>query len=72
MALVGQGVEDGRELPNSQHEEDVEMPELSASLVDQTGGQGVQESRPAVVHGLVRGRKRGSKKHVHLRSPKAK
>ena len=57
MALVGQGVEDGRELPNGQHEEDVEMPELSASLDDQTGGQGVQESRPGVVHVLGRGGK---------------
>ena len=70
MALVGQGVEDGQELPNSQQEEDVEMPELSASLVDQTGGQGVQHSRPAVVHVLVRGRKRGS--DVHPRTKRVK
>ena len=31
LALVGQDVEDGRELPNSQQEEDIELPELSAS-----------------------------------------
>ena len=43
LALVGQDVEDGRELPNSQQEEDVELPELSASSVNQSGGQGVQE-----------------------------
>ena len=43
LALVGQSVEDGRELPNSQQEEDVQLPELSASSVNQTGGQGVQE-----------------------------
>ena len=41
-------------------------------LVDQTGGQGVQHSRPAVVHVLVRGRKRGSENCAHLRSPTAK
>ena len=69
LALVGQGVEDGQELPNSQQQEE-ELPELSASSVVQTGGQDVEESRPAVVHVLVRGRKRGS--GVHLRSPRTK
>ena len=49
LALVGQEVEDGQELPNSQQQEE----ELSASTVVQTGGQGVEESRPAVVHVLV-------------------
>ena len=58
MALVGQDVEDGQELPNSQQKEE-ELPELS-----------VEESRPAVVHVLVRGKKRGS--GVHLRSPRTK
>ena len=53
LALVGQDVEDGQELPNSQQQEE-ELPELSASTVVQTGGQGVEESRPAVVHVLVR------------------
>ena len=72
MALVGQDVEDGRQPLNSQQEEEVQLPELSASRVDQTGGQGVEESRQAVVHVLVRGRKRGSENHVHLRSPRAK
>ena len=52
LALVGQDVEDGQELPNSQQQEE-ELPELSASTVVQTGGQGVEESRPAVVHVLV-------------------
>ena len=56
-------------LPNSQQQEE-ELPELSASSVVQTGGQDVEESRPAVVHVLVRGRKRGS--GVHLRSPRTK
>ena len=70
MALVGQDVEDGRQPLNSQQEEEVQLPELSASRVDQTGGQGVEESRQAVVHVLVRGRKRGS--GVHLRSPRTK
>ena len=68
MALVGQDVEDRRQPLNSQQEEEVQ----SASRVDQTGGQGVEESRQAVVHVLVRGRKRGSENHVHLRSPRAK
>ena len=54
-------------LPNSQQQEE-ELPELSASSAVQTGGQDVEESRPAVV--LVRGRKRGS--GVHLRSPRTK
>ena len=58
LALVGQDVEDGQELPNSQQQEE-ELPELS-----------VEESRPAVVHVLVRGRKRGS--GVHLHSPRTK
>ena len=61
LTQVGQEVEDGRELPDSQQEEDVELPDTerpSASSVDQTGGQSVQESRPAVVYVLVRGRKR--------------
>ena len=48
LALVGQDVEDGQELPNSQQQEE-ELPELSASTVVQTGGQGVEEWRPAVV-----------------------
>ena len=52
LALVGQDVEDGQELPNSQQQEE-ELPELSASTVVQTGGQGVEEWRPAVVHVLV-------------------
>ena len=69
LALVGQDVEDGQELPNSQQQEE-ELPELSASTVVQTGGQGVEESRPAVVHVLVRGRKRGN--GVHLRIPRTK
>ena len=69
LALVGQDVEDGQELPNSQQQEE-ELPELSASTVVQTGGQGVEESRPVVVHVLVRGRKRGS--GVHLRCPRTK
>ena len=46
------------------------MPELSASSVVQTGGQDVEESRPAVVHVLVRGRKRGN--GVHLRTKRVK
>ena len=54
----GQAVEDGPELPNSQQKEE-ELPELS-----------VEESRPAVVHVLVRGKKRGS--GVHLHSPRTK
>ena len=58
-----------QELLNSQQQEE-ELPELSASTVVQTGGQGVEESRPVVVHVLVRGRKRGS--GVHLRSPRTK
>ena len=70
MALVGQDVEDGRQPLNSQQEEEVQLPELSASRVDQTGGQGVEESRQAVVHVLVRGRKRGSENHVHLQTSK--
>ena len=61
LALVGQDVEDRQELPNSQQQEG-ELPELS--------GQGVEESRPAVVHVLVRGRKIGS--GVHLRNPRTK
>ena len=52
LALVGQDVEDGQELPNSQQQEE-ELPELSASTVVQIGGQGVEESRLAVVHVLV-------------------
>ena len=68
LALVGQDVEDGQELPNSQHQE--ELSELNASTVVQTGGQGMEELRPAVVHVLVRERKRGS--GVHLRSPRTK
>ena len=47
LALVGQDVEYGQELPNSQQQEE-ELPELSASTVVQTGGQGVEEWRPAV------------------------
>ena len=39
-------------LPYSQQQEE-ELPELSASSVVETGGQGVEESRPAVVHVLV-------------------
>ena len=69
LASVGQDVEDGQELPNSQQQEEG-LPELSASTVVQTGGQGVEESRPAVVHVLVRGRKRG--RGVHLCSPRTK
>ena len=46
LALVGKDVEDGQELPNSQQQEE-ELPELGASTV-QTGGQGVEEWRPAV------------------------
>ena len=42
LALVGQDVEDGQELPNSQQQEE-ELPELSASTVVQTGGQGVED-----------------------------
>ena len=53
-------------LSNSQQQEEM-LPELSASTVVQIGGQGVEESRPAVVHVLGWGRKRGS--GVHLRSP---
>ena len=56
LALVGQDVEDGQELPNSQQQEE-ELPELSASTVVQTGDQGVKEWRPAVVHVLVWRRK---------------
>ena len=56
-------------LPNSQQQEE-ELPVLSASTVVQIGGQGVEESRPAVVHILVWRRKRGS--GVHLRSPRTK
>ena len=52
LDLDGQDVEYGQELPNSQQQEE-ELPELSASSVVQTGGQGVEESRPAVVHVLV-------------------
>ena len=52
MALVGQDVEDGQELLSSQQQEE-ELPELSASTVVQTGGQSMEESRPAVVHVLV-------------------
>ena len=48
------------------------MPELSASTVVQTGGQGVEESRPAVVHVLVRGRKRGSGVHLSPRTKRVK
>ena len=44
LALVGQDVEDGQELPNSQQQEE-ELHELSSSTVVQTGGQGVEESR---------------------------
>ena len=55
--------------PNSQQQEE-ELLELSASTVVQTGGQGVEEWRPAVVHVLVWGRKRGS--GVQLRSPRTK
>ena len=68
LALVGQDAEYGQELPNSQHQE--ELSKLNASTVVQTGGQGMEELRPAVVHVLVRGRKRGS--GVHLRSPRTK
>ena len=42
LALVGQDVEDGQELPNSQQQEE-ELPKLSASTVVQTGGQGVED-----------------------------
>ena len=42
LALVGQNVEDGQELPNSQQQEE-ELPKLSASTVVQTGGQGVED-----------------------------
>ena len=41
-----------QELLNSQQQEE-ELPELSASTVVQTGGQGVGESRPSVVHWAV-------------------
>ena len=69
LALVGQDVEYGQELPNSQQQEE-ELSELNASTVVQTGGQGMEELRPAVVHVLVRGRKRGN--GVHLRTKRVK
>ena len=40
--MVGQDVEDGQELPNTQQQEE-ELPKLSASTVVQTGGQGVED-----------------------------